>query len=172
MSGSDFIILGKLGRTRGVWGEIYITPDTDFPERFVDLTEIYVMVRSNWEKRKLDSAKLISGRPVLKFEGVNNREDAARMTNLTLGVPMEEAVELPDDTFYIFDLIGCKVFAEDDERLLGEIIDVEQYPANDVYTIKMVDGRSVSIPAARKYVKNIDITKRRITVAHVDQLEQ
>lgn len=172
MPGSNFIILGKLGRTRGVEGEIYITPDTDFPQRFVDLTEIYVKSRSGWQKRPLVSAKLISGRPVLKFEGVNSREDASRMTNLTLGVPIDEAVELPDDTFYIFDLIGCKVFAEDDDRLLGEVIDVEQYPANDIYTIELVTGGKVLVPAAKRYVKKIDISKRRITVAHVDQLEQ
>jgi 16S rRNA processing protein RimM len=149
----EYIIVGKLGRTRGVHGEINVTPDTDFPERFEGLTEIYVQNRSVWEKLRRASAKYISGRPVLRFEGIDNPEDASRLTNRLLAVPRSDVVELPENTYFIFDLVGCRVLEEGTARVLGEVVDVEQYPANDVFVIKTVSDREVLFPAVKNLVR-------------------
>ena len=61
----DFIIVGKLGRTRGVEGELYITTFTDFPDRFLDLNEIFVKERGEWACRRLKSSRMVGDRPVI-----------------------------------------------------------------------------------------------------------
>jgi 16S rRNA processing protein RimM len=160
----DFIIVGKLGRTRGVHGEINVTPDTDFPERFDGLKEIYVKDRADWKKFKIVASRFVSGRPVLTLEGIGNPEDASRLTNRLLAVPKSQVVKLPDDTYFIFDLVGCRVIEDGSGRTLGEVEDVEQYPANDVYVIRTTDGRKVLFPAAREFVKSVDIENKKITV--------
>ena len=159
-----YIIIGKLGKTRGVRGEIRVTVFSDFPERFVDLTEVFVGNRGTWEKRKLESAQMISGRPVLKFEGVNSPEEASRLTNRELAVTRDQVVELPEGMFYIFDLIGCRVFAGDDDASIGEVIDVRQYPANDAYVIKMNDGRVMSLAAVVQFIKHVDVENKKIVI--------
>jgi 16S rRNA processing protein RimM len=159
-----FVIVGKLGRSRGVQGEIYVTPETDFPQRFVGLKEIYVKDRNRWEKRSLISSQLISGRPVLLFKDITTPEEAARLTNRALAVPRSQAVVLPDDTYFIFDLIGCEVLEEKTDRLIGQVVDIERYPANDVYVMKSDSGEILRCPAVKRFIRKVDIQRRKITV--------
>lgn len=172
MPSEAFVIVGKLGRPRGLAGEIYVTPETDFPQRFVGLKEIYVKDRNRWEKRSLISSRLISGRPALLFEDITTPEEAARLTNRDLAVPRSQAVVLPDDTYFIFDLIGCEVLEEDTDRLIGQVVDVERYPANDVYVIKSTSGEMLRCLAVRQFVRKVDIQERKISVLTAGLLKE
>ena len=159
-----FITVGKLGKVRGVKGEIYVTPLTDFPERFVGQKEIYIDNRGQWVKYKIESARLVSGRPVLKLAGIDNPEDAARLTNRGLAVTEDQLVKLPEGSYFIFDLIGCRVYDDETGTLIGELVDVQQQPANDVYVIKKEDGDEQVLAAIRQFVKSIDIRDKKITI--------
>ena len=159
-----FITVGKLGRYRGVRGKITVTPITDFPDRFLDLEEIYVGHRGTWQSLRIESAEFISGRPVLKFEGIDSKEEVALLTNRPLAVTREQLVELPEDVHYVFDLVGCEVFDRQSGDKLGEITDVLRYPANDAYVVKVLDGTEVLFPAVTELVKHIDIEAKRIEV--------
>lgn len=165
------MIVGKLGRPRGVHGEIYVTPDTDFPERFVGLKEIYVRDRQRWDKFNIISSQLISGRPVIRFEEITTPQEAARMTNRLLAVPKSQIVALPRGTYFIFDLIGCRVMEEGSNRLIGLVTEVERYPANDVYVIDTTSGKEVRCPVVKQFVKKVDMKKREITIVTTGWLE-
>ena len=167
-----FITVGKLGKVRGVKGEIYITPLTDFPERFVGQKEIYIDNRGQWVKFKIESARLIAGRPVLKLEGIDNPEDAARLTNRGLAVTEDQLVKLPEGSYFIFDLIGCRVYDSATEVYIGELVDVQQQPANDVYVIKKENGDEMVLAAIRQFVKRIDIKEKKIMIDQAGLLKE
>ncbi len=164
MPKGEFVVVGRLGRTRGIHGEIYVIPLTDFPDRFLGLSEIYIENRKNWDIIKLESSSVISGKPVVRFENITTPEDAARYTNRKIAVLESEVVDLPDGSYYIHDLIGCNVIEENTNNMLGTIENVEQYPANDVYVIKMSDGKMIMFPAIKQFVKNIDIAEKRVVI--------
>jgi 16S rRNA processing protein RimM len=166
-----YITVGKLGKARGVRGEIYVTPLTDFPERFIGLTEIYLWNDGMWQRTRLESARLISGRPVLKFENVDSPEEASRLTNQELAVPRDQIVPLPANSYYVFDLVGCRIYTGIDGKSVGEVIDVKRYPANDTYVIKMNDGRMMQLPAVRKFVRRVDILKKMILIEESGLIE-
>lgn len=159
-----FITIGQLGRPRGTDGGIYVTPLTDFPARFENMNEIYVSSGESWSKMKITSSTAVSGRPVLKFANVDSPEDAARLTNRYLAVPRNEVVKLPENSFYIFDLVGCAVYDEVTDRKIGTILDVEEYPANDVYVVKTDDGQKLNLAAVKKYVRSVDIDKKKVVI--------
>ncbi len=161
---TEYITVGKLGRTRGLSGEIYITPSTDFPERFLGLKEIFVRSGNQWEKQKIVSTRLIAGRPVIKFKNINNPEEAARMTNRSLAVLKEEVVDLPKGSFYIFDLVGSEVFDHKSNQKIGKIVEVKQYPANDVYEILTPDDKKIYCPAVKQFVTEIDVEKKKVVI--------
>lgn len=163
-SHDDFVIVGRLGRRRGVAGEIFVTPETDFPERFEGMTEIYLKRRAEWVKMKIIATSFVAGRPVLKFEGVNTPEDAARLVNLDLAVPRSQMFELPEGLFYIFDLIDCDVIDTVSGQKVGKLKDVEQFPANDVYVVEKLDGRLARLAATKDFVKEIDIDGKRVLI--------
>ncbi|MEW5795084.1 MAG: ribosome maturation factor RimM [Candidatus Zixiibacteriota bacterium] len=160
----DLILVGRLGRARGVHGWIWITPDTDFPERFGELDRILVSEQDAWRELEIEAAEVIGGRPVIKFVGIDSREDAARYTNRQLAVARTQLVALPPDTHYVFDLVGCAVRDADNGRRLGEIIDVIRYPANDVYVVRTDSGKDVLFPAVNDYVRKIDTVLRTVVV--------
>jgi len=171
----ELILVGRLGKTRGVYGHLWITPLTDFPKRFMDLKEILVGRRDTWELLKIESSQMMSDRPLIKFVGVNNREVAARMTNRDLAVSRDDLIELEPDTHYVFDLIGCEVFDQENDRKLGDVIDVNRYPANDVYVVRTDKGKEVLYPAVRDLVLKIDIKAKKIVVRDTslfDDLDQ
>jgi 16S rRNA processing protein RimM len=164
VAADDFVIIGRLGRTRGVRGDLWITPDTDFPERFLILKEVYVEERGQWRRRRIADTRLIGARPTIRFEGVTNRETAARLTNQPLAVLRSEIVRPPEGSHFIHDLASCQVYEQASGRLLGYLRDVERYPANDVYVIELKSGRTIRFPAVAALVKEIDIARKRIVI--------
>jgi len=172
VSPEKFIIVGKLGRRRGVRGEINVTPATDFPERFLDLKEIYVETRGAWKRVKILSSTLVGGRPVLKLSGVNTPEEASKLTNLSLAVTSDQLVDLPDGTFYVFDLVGSAVIDLESEEKLGTIVDVQRYPANDVYLVEDEAGRELMVPAVAEFVKQIDIANKRVVILRAGLIDK
>ena len=73
--------------------------------------------------------------------------------------------ELPDDTFYVRDLIDCEVRDEKNGSVIGKIQDVLQGAAQDVYVITLLSGKETMIPAVAEFVKKVDMAQRIVTVA-------
>ena len=164
MPSDELVIVGKLGRPRGLYGEIHVTPATDYPERFDGMNEIHVRTRDGWEILRIASTTMVGYRPVIKFENVNSPEEAARLTNRELAVPKDQLVTLPEDEHFIFDLVGCEVIEQQSGDRIGEVVNVEQYPANDVYVVKTTSKLPLMIPVVGQFVKAIDIVAKRIIV--------
>lgn len=164
MPTEEFVTIGTLGKPFGLTGELYITPATDYPERFMEMKEVYVRYQGDWQLHKVRSAKFVGRRPVMLLKGINSPEDAALLTNRDLGVLRSEMVELPDDTWFVHDLIGCDVFSSSSGRLMGKVKNVQTFPANDVYFIWTINDREVMLPAVTEFVKEIDTERNRIVV--------
>jgi len=63
----------------------------------------------------------------------------------------------------LFDLVDCRVIDEED-RLYGRVIDVEEYPANDLLVIKAKNGGRYLFPMVREYIKKIDTDGKKIVI--------
>jgi 16S rRNA processing protein RimM len=120
---------------------------------------------------KIESSQIMSDRPLIKFVGVGNREQASRMTNRDMAVSRDDLIELEPDTHYVFDLVGCVVFDLESDKRLGEVIDVNRYPANDVYVVKTDGGKEVLYPAVRDLVAEIDIEAKKLVVRDASLFE-
>ena len=150
---------------------MYITPVSDDIERFLDLDEFYVKSKSKWKKFEITKTTLIGKRPVVKLNGVNNPENAAVFTNREIALLKDDLEELPDEAFYVFDLVGCQVKCVNTDELIGEIKDVEQYPANDVYLIELENKELIRFPAVKHFVKSIDIDNKLVMIDKAGLIE-
>ena len=79
-------------------------------------------------------------------------------------VTRDQAVPLGKDEYFIVDLIGLTVIREDNGEILGELTDVLQTGANDVYVVAMENGKEVLLPVIRECVKKVDLENRQVTV--------
>ena len=159
----EYITIGRFGRPRGVSGEIYITPATDDPERFLELRSIIGVGRGKRKKLHFESVEIIGGRPVVRVKGVHNREDATQLTNLSIEIPIEQARSLPEGSYYQFDLIGCKAVGTDGTDY-GVIEEVLFYPANDLYRIKSERFGEVLLPVVDRFVIEVDVEAGRVVI--------
>ena len=154
------IIIGKLGKVRGLDGSIKIIPLTDFDGRFDGLKEVFV----GGKLMKIFRVTHIGDEIFAKFEGVDNRETARTLTNKMLTVPRSQAAPLDDDEFYTFDIIGCEVF--DGDKKIGTVTDVLKTGSNDVFQVQ--GAGEILIPALKSVIKKIDIAAKKIFVSDYD----
>ena len=68
---------------------------------------------------------------------------------------------LEEGEFYIDDMVGLEAYDEN-EKLLGKVVDVILIPYNDLLEIELLDGKKVLIPYVDEYI--LEITEDKIVV--------
>ena len=102
---------------------------------------------------------------ILKLRGVDDRNQAEALKDMDVFITEDDLEELPDDTFYVRDLIGCQVVDVNDGKKLGVVSDLIQNSAQDIYQIDLAEGGQALIPAVEQFIKNVDIENKTITVS-------
>ncbi len=159
----EYLQIGKIVNTHGIKGEMKVIPLTDDPRRFDDLDWAFIE-KDGMQKCRIESVKYFKGSVIIKIDGIDTPEDAAAYREHYLLVDRENAVKLPEDTFFVCDILGSKVFDENG-RDLGELKDVIQTGSNDVYVVKGDLGKEILIPALKSVVRGISLDQKRIDVA-------
>ena len=156
--------VGVISSTHGIRGEVKVFPTTDDPDRFRKLKQVILDTGREQKDLEIEGVKFFKQFVILKFKGIDNINDIEKYKGKSLYVTREHAVKLKKDEYFIADLIGLSVIREDNGEVLGELTDVLQTGANDVYEVKMEDGKEVLLPAIRECIKKVDLEKGEITV--------
>jgi 16S rRNA processing protein RimM len=165
---SDEVAIGKLHKPRGIQGEVFCQPLTDFVERFEDLKSVTAVFPSGRrEVLPVVRARLYGTRLGIKFKGVNTPEAAKLYRGVHLVVPKDETFDLPDGNFYVYEIVGMVVETEDGETV-GLVKDVLSIPKNDIYVVDR-NGEEVLLPAVKELM-TVDRDARKIVVASLEGL--
>ena len=164
-----FLVVGNIVRPHGVRGEVVVDVLTDFPERFDAPTCLYVGDGTQAEKKRVASVRWHQGRVLLRFEGYEDRNQAETLRDQYVLVPLNEAKQLPTDTYYAHQLIGLRVVTTDGEDS-GRIADVLFLDANDIYVVEGPRGQ-ILLPAIADVIREIDIKHGRVVVNVIPGLE-
>ena len=156
----EFLQVGAIANTHGIAGEVKVFPMTDDIKRFKKLKEVYLDTGKERKLLHVVSCKFVKNQPVLKFKEFTNINEVEMYKRKGLFVTRDQAVPLGKDEYFIADLIDLSVIREDN----GELTDVLQTGANDVYEVKMEDGKEILLPAIRECIKKVDLQKGEITV--------
>lgn len=148
--------VGVIASTHGVRGEVKVFPTTDDMRRFKKLKEVILDTGKENRILEIEQVKFFKQFAILKFKGIDTLDEVEKYRKKSLYVTRENAVRLNKDEYFIADLIGLKVLDEAGEAL-GELEDVIETGANDVYQIKMNDGRQLLLPAIRQCVLEVDV---------------
>jgi len=159
----EYLIVGQLINTHGVKGELKAIPLTDDPNRFKKLKWVYIDKNGKLDKYDIIGVKFFKQFVILKFRNVDTMDEAEKLKGLYMKVDRANAVKLPKDSFFITDIVGLSVFDEN-ESLLGKLVDVIQTGSNDVYVVRDTDGKEILIPALKSVVKEVSIENGRISV--------
>ncbi|MBC7766083.1 MAG: 16S rRNA processing protein RimM [Hyphomonadaceae bacterium] len=158
--------IGKIYNTHGIQGEVKVTPYTDDMSRFEDLTSVYV---EGFGEMKINKIKFANTHLIIKFEGIDSCEQGDKLREKLVKIDRALAVQLPDDRYFIIDLIGISVTLEDGS-VLGKIDDVLQTGGTDVYIVKRAGKPDVLIPAIKQVVKSVDIEQKIMVITPMEGL--
>ena|SRR2546423_5841432 len=160
----DLILVAHIVKARGLRGEVVADLQTDFPERFENLKSL-IGISGVGVKRSLQIEEqwFHGNRLVLKFAGFDSVDEAKALVGYELAVPAEERIELPSDSFYEWELIGCRVETLGGESI-GTVTEIVRTGGVEILKVFDENGRDRLIPMASDIVIEIDKEKKLIQI--------
>jgi 16S rRNA processing protein RimM len=144
---NDVVLVGRVGRPHGVDGAFVVEQASDDPSRFEVGTEL---LADGTPTRVVESRQVGGRRRAIKLDRPVER-------GADLAVRRGDLPPLPDDSYYVADLIGMDVLDERGERV-GVVRDVLPGPANDVLEL----DTGLLLPLVDECVRKVDVGERRI----------
>ena len=161
-----YLVVGRIIAPWGVRGEVKVTIETDFPERFERLKRVYLGEKAT--SFVLEGSRLHKGHALLKLGGCDDRDAAEKLRGQLVQIPIEEAMPLGEDEYYIYQVVGLDVWTTEGEHL-GRVSEVLFTGANDVYVVQGEKGE-ILIPAVEDVVLEVDPAGGRLTVELMEGL--
>ncbi len=158
------IKIGKIVNAVALKGEVKIYNYSDYKERFEELDRIIISNPKNTKEYEIENIRYQKNMVIAKLKGIEDRTAAEGLKDSDVYITEEDLRELPEDTFYIRDLIGCTVKDRSTGRDIGKISDVLQNSAQDIYQVELLNGRQALIPAVEQFVKSVDIEKKTVEI--------
>jgi 16S rRNA processing protein RimM len=158
------VVIGEIGRPRGLSGELHVTPLTDDPTRFARVGDCVVwdVTRGAREARRLTAVRRQGDAIVVALSDCHSPEVARTLTGRLLAIPEAEALPLDDAHFYPWQLEGCQVVTGDG-REVGVVTGIEHTPAHDLWVVRGPE-REHLIPAVAEIVSEVDLAARRVAI--------
>ncbi len=147
----DRIALGRITAPVGIKGELRVYPYLDHA-RFSDVSKVVVEGVGECD---LQSFRANGKMLVVKLSCSSDRNTAETLRNLEIFLPEGQNLDLGDDTYYVDDLVGLKLVAEDG-TFVGTLKEVHSRPAQDLYEVEKPDGGTFLLPAVKQFVLDVD----------------
>lgn len=160
MPRKPFLEAGQIVGTHGVRGEVRVQPWCDSPEVFASLKTLY------WDAAGTQPVRVKSrvhkNLALAKIEGVDTVQDAALLRERILYLDRRD-LDL-GDRYFIQDLVGLAVVDAESGTVYGELTDVSNNGANDIYHMRTPDGKEILIPVIPDIIRQVDIDGGRIAI--------
>lgn len=164
----EYIQVGKIINTHGIKGELKIIPLTDNIDRFDDLKSIFI----GEEKTKVNIEKIWynKGFVIIKLKEFDDINQVISYKDEYVYIDEKDKVQLPEDTYFIFDIIDCQVIDTSGNKL-GIVKNVMTNFSNDIYVVEDLKlGKEHLIPAVKEFVVDINIEEKIITIEPIEGL--
>jgi len=178
----EMVEVGSFGAPHGVHGEVRMFADNLTSSLFEAGRTLWVHLRDGWESLTVEQVRETPKFGIAEFREVEGREEAGRLRNESVFVPVETLPESGEDVFYQAHLQGRHVYmatepsvdgaqessvASDTWRRIGEVGGFfDTNGANDVMVVVLADGEELFVPMIEGAVAPVEPESDRIRVFH------
>ncbi len=152
-----YILVARIQAIYGKAGFLRLQSFSDFPDRFFKLKTVFVEFYGSFKQLKVEKVKFDGDTILIKFDKFEGEKELEMLVGKEIYIEEKDAIKLPDDTYFVHDLIESSVFLN--EKFLGVIKDVMLLPANDVYVVEN-EGKETLIPALKEFIESFDADKK------------
>jgi 16S rRNA processing protein RimM len=156
-----YLTVGFLRRPHGLRGEIVMDLHTDFPERLKRGRKL--LVSEDHQPLTIEGVREHQKGVLIKFKGIDTPEDAGTFRNQWVYVNAKDVPPLPAGQIYQYELFGFQVLDENG-NVLGELVEIIETGANNVYVVRDGSGRELLLPAIPSVILELDTVHRLMRV--------
>ncbi|MCC9137916.1 ribosome maturation factor RimM [Pontibacter silvestris] len=138
-------LLGYIVKTHGTKGQVVAFFDVDYPEDYEDLESVFLEQQGRLIPFFIAGMEpQQKGRFIISFEDIKTMEQAEKLRNTSLYLPLDKLPELKEDQFYFHDVIGYKVVDENHGEL-GTVKDFYDMPQQQLMAMDYL-GQEMLVP--------------------------
>lgn len=156
-----YLECGKIVAAHGLCGDLRVQPWGNDPQGLCGFSTLFL--DKGAAPVTVEKARVQKNVILLKLAGVDTLEAAQAMRGQVLYIDREMDTLAPGQ-YYIQDLMGLRVTDADSGEQYGELCDVSETGANDVYHIRFADGTEKLIPAIPQVVISVDVDAGEMTI--------
>jgi 16S rRNA processing protein RimM len=157
------VLVGRVARTHGIRGHVLVNPETDFvAERFQRGAQVWIHRDGREDALTITDARLEGPRPIVGFEGYGSVDAAAALAGAELRVPESSLQPLPEGSYYLHQLTGCRVEMEDGAPV-GTVSRVDGGAGAALLVVAGAQGE-VLVPLVQDICVGIDVGAQLIRV--------
>ncbi|MFD9190115.1 ribosome maturation factor RimM [Streptomyces phaeochromogenes] len=158
------LVVARVGRAHGIKGEVTVEVRTDEPELRLAPGAVLATDPASAGPLTIETGRVHSGRLLLRFEGVRDRNGAEALRNTLLIAEVDPDAKPEDpDEYYDHQLMDLDVVLEDGTEV-GRITEISHLPSQDLFVVERADGTEVLIPFVEEIVVDIDLEKQRAVI--------
>ncbi|WP_017592592.1 ribosome maturation factor RimM [Nocardiopsis potens] len=157
------LVVGRIGRAHGIRGDVAVDVRTDDPVLRFAVGARLLTDPERTGPLTVAAVRRHSGRLLVRFESVGDRDAAEALRGTVLLVDSAEIAPLDDpDEFHDHELIGLRAVTADGAEV-GTVADVLHH-AQDTLVIDRGSGAEALVPFVREIVPEVDTEAGRITI--------
>jgi len=165
----DLVAIGRILKPIGTQGEVKVLPLTNDKQRFASLQSVWVGHDTTIvEQRDISAVRIDAKQVIVSLSGIETPQEAKGAKNKYLFVPKEQTIKLRPGSYFMDEVIGCKVVTEE-QMNVGIVTDLLSLPINDVWVVRN-GTREFLIPAVKAIIRKVDIKMKRITIHTLEGL--
>ena len=159
----EYFELGQIVNHFGIKGMVKVNPFTEDISQFETLDSLLLEKDKKLIEIQIEEVKYSKNQVLLKIKGIDSIEEAEKYRGCYLKIKRSDAKKLPENTYFIADLIGLPVYT-DEGILLGKVDDIYNSGASDIYVVKDELGKQILLPAIPEVIQQVDLEAEKIIV--------
>ena len=157
MSISPYIECGKIINTHGCHGAIKLESWCNDPEDLASLKKLFLRSEGKYSSYNVLKSSIFKQFVIVVLENVDTMDLALAMKGKTVYARRED-FDLEDGEYFIVDLIGLNVIDADTGKIYGQLSDMINRGASDIYVVNTPKGERM-IPVVDEFVDRVEIDK-------------
>jgi 16S rRNA processing protein RimM len=165
----DLLEIGRIMAAQGLQGEVRISSESDFPERFEKAGKRWLESPDGQTRQEimLQRGRFIPGKNiyVVKFAGIDDRTQAEALRGYRVFVAQGDRPRLEADEYHVSDLINLEVYNQITGEIIGTVQDIF-VAGNDLLEIKLYHPpeKTILIPFVKEIVPIVNLENKRLEI--------
>lgn len=165
----DWLEIGIIVASQGLKGEVRVSSESDFPERFEKSGKRWLQSPDgkSLQEIQLEKGRYVPGKNlyIVKFQGIDERNQADALRGYKILVAKSDRPHLEADEYHVGDLLELEVYNQLTGELIGTVNDIF-VAGNDLLEVKLDRDpeKTVLIPFVKEIVPVVNLTAKRLEI--------